>query len=121
MRLSRGEKDRLRDSLLAEARGRPLIMGILNVTPDSFSDGGKFDEAGAALAHAEAMEKLADAIGGEDGLNTQVNGVGLRVEAIAERIEALRNSGLDISTGNLGEVAEALDRISDFMPGKNGK
>tara|TARA_R100000700_G_C3111145_1_gene104092 strand:- start:47 stop:388 length:342 start_codon:yes stop_codon:yes gene_type:complete len=75
----------------------------------------------AIFAHAEAMEKLADAIGGEDGLNTQVNGVGLRVEAIAERIEALRNSGLDISTGNLGEVAEALDRISDFMPGKNGK
>ncbi|MBF33632.1 MAG: dihydropteroate synthase, partial [Hyphomonadaceae bacterium] len=30
-------------------------MGILNVTPDSFSDGGRFDEAGAALAHADAM------------------------------------------------------------------
>jgi len=31
------------------------IMGILNVTPDSFSDGGKFDRLDAALAHAEEM------------------------------------------------------------------
>src|SRR5262249_9731428 len=32
--------------------GRPLIMGILNVTPDSFSDGGRFLEPGTAIAHA---------------------------------------------------------------------
>ena len=31
------------------------IMGILNVTPDSFSDGGKYDHLGAALKHAEEM------------------------------------------------------------------
>ncbi len=34
---------------------RPIIMGILNVTPDSFSDGGQFLEAPAALAHAETL------------------------------------------------------------------
>lgn len=34
----------------------PRIMGILNVTPDSFSDGGLFDDPAAALAHARAME-----------------------------------------------------------------
>lgn len=34
---------------------RVLIMGVLNVTPDSFSDGGRFLEPGAALARAEAM------------------------------------------------------------------
>ena len=33
----------------------PLIMGILNVTPDSFSDGGRFLDAGAALAHARRL------------------------------------------------------------------
>ncbi|WP_428353740.1 dihydropteroate synthase [Methyloprofundus sp.] len=33
----------------------PLIMGILNVTPDSFSDGGKFSEIDSALAQAERM------------------------------------------------------------------
>jgi len=34
---------------------RPLVMGILNVTPDSFSDGGAFLSPDAAVAHAEQM------------------------------------------------------------------
>ena len=34
---------------------RPLVMGILNVTPDSFSDGGRFLAHDDAVAHAEAM------------------------------------------------------------------
>jgi len=45
---------RLRDRL-GEAAVRPLVMGILNVTPDSFSDGGRFDAVPRALAHARAM------------------------------------------------------------------
>ena len=36
-------------------RGRPLVMGILNVTPDSFSDGGQFLDPARAIAHAEEM------------------------------------------------------------------
>jgi dihydropteroate synthase len=35
--------------------GRPLVMGILNVTPDSFSDGGRFFDANSALTHAATM------------------------------------------------------------------
>ncbi len=35
---------------------RTLLMGVLNVTPDSFSDGGKFLDPDAAFAHAIAME-----------------------------------------------------------------
>ena len=47
---------------------RPVILGILNVTPDSFSDGGRYTRADAALAHAESL--LADGatvidVGGE--------------------------------------------------------
>ena len=34
---------------------RPLVMGIVNVTPDSFSDGGQHDQAASALAHAERL------------------------------------------------------------------
>lgn len=34
---------------------RPLVMGILNVTPNSFSDGGKFQSLDLALSHAEQM------------------------------------------------------------------
>ena len=35
--------------------GRPLVMGILNVTPDSFSDGGQFLDPARAIGHAEDM------------------------------------------------------------------
>jgi dihydropteroate synthase len=44
-------------NVLAEllAPCRPLVMGILNVTPDSFSDGGRFFEPGKAVAHARDM------------------------------------------------------------------
>jgi dihydropteroate synthase len=37
------------------AQKQPLIMGILNVTPDSFSDGGQFNETQAALQQAQKM------------------------------------------------------------------
>ena len=46
----------------------PVIMGILNVTPDSFSDGGKYDHLDAALKHADEMIRDGAAIidvGGE--------------------------------------------------------
>jgi len=35
--------------------GRTLVMGIVNVTPDSFSDGGQFLDAGAAMEHARRL------------------------------------------------------------------
>jgi dihydropteroate synthase len=43
--------------LLAKARsaGRPVMMGVLNVTPDSFSDGGRFLEPAAAIEHARRL------------------------------------------------------------------
>jgi dihydropteroate synthase len=47
---------------------QPQVMGILNVTPDSFSDGGKHDSADAGRAHAAAMLEAGAAIidiGGE--------------------------------------------------------
>ncbi|GJM82409.1 hypothetical protein HMSSN139_49050 [Paenibacillus sp. HMSSN-139] len=34
---------------------RTLVMGILNVTPDSFSDGGRFNNVESALQHAREM------------------------------------------------------------------
>jgi dihydropteroate synthase len=35
--------------------GTPRVMGIVNVTPDSFSDGGRYADAAAAMAHCEAL------------------------------------------------------------------
>ena len=51
-----------------QTKGHTYVMGILNVTPDSFSDGGKWNDRDRALRHAEEMLKegadLID-IGGE--------------------------------------------------------
>jgi dihydropteroate synthase len=47
-------KIRQRTLLLGE---RTLIMGVLNVTPDSFTDGGKFSDPDRAFAHAVEMEE----------------------------------------------------------------
>jgi dihydropteroate synthase len=75
---------------------RPRLMGILNVTPDSFSDGGRFLGAEAALAQARAMAEGAEIvdIGGE---STRPGAVEVPVEEEIARtapvIQALRDGG----------------------------
>jgi dihydropteroate synthase len=57
----------LRDRVIEFGR-RPLVMGIVNVTPDSFSDGGKYFDTDAAVAHSQQLiDESADIldIGGE--------------------------------------------------------
>src|SRR5260370_42607800 len=44
-----------RDAFLGKIGSRAIIMGILNLTPDSFSDGGRFQSLDAALAQAKKM------------------------------------------------------------------
>jgi dihydropteroate synthase len=44
-----------RDAFLAQVGSRPLVMGILNITPDSFSDGGQFMNCEAAVDHARRL------------------------------------------------------------------
>ncbi|HSZ22221.1 MAG TPA: dihydropteroate synthase [Candidatus Sulfotelmatobacter sp.] len=61
----------------------PAVMGVLNVTPDSFSDGGKYLDAGRAVDHALAMEAAgADIIdiGGESSRPVGAVEVPLAVE-----------------------------------------
>jgi dihydropteroate synthase len=51
-------RDQIRPRNLLErllALGRPIVMGVLNVTPDSFSDGGRFFDAATALDQARRM------------------------------------------------------------------
>jgi dihydropteroate synthase len=43
------------DAWLLNPDRRPLVMGVLNVTPDSFSDGGQYASVESAVAHAEQM------------------------------------------------------------------
>ena len=53
---NRAKRAALRDEILAKARDRVLLMGILNVTPDSFSDGGRFVDPREALRQAEVLD-----------------------------------------------------------------
>lgn len=73
---------------------RTLVMGVLNVTPDSFSDGGQFEEPEAAVARALAMEAagadLLD-IGGESTRpGSQPTPASLELDRVLPVLEALR-------------------------------
>ena len=82
-------------------RTRPIVMGILNTTPDSFSDGGKFRSVKDAIAQAELMiasgVDLID-IGGESTRPGAVP-VGLQEELdrVLPVIEALKECGVPLS------------------------
>jgi dihydropteroate synthase len=65
-----------RDTFLRKLASPPAVMGILNLTPDSFSDGGRFADIDAAVAHATAM-----AAAGADVID--VGGESTRPEAAA--------------------------------------
>ncbi len=65
------------------ALDRPLIMGVVNVTPDSFSDGGRFLDAGAAIDHARRLaEEGADIL--DVGAESSRPGAGAVVTAEEE-------------------------------------
>jgi len=51
----RSEFDERREAFLRLIGVKPVIMGILNVTPDSFSDGGRFQTLNSALAQARKL------------------------------------------------------------------
>ena len=82
-------------------RKRPIVMGILNATPDSFSDGGKFRTPKDAIAQAEAMiangVDLID-IGGE---STRPGAEPVELQEELDRvlpvIEALKDCGVPLS------------------------
>ena len=93
--------------------GRVLVMGILNVTPDSFSDGGRFDRVDAALAQARRMvDEGADLIdvGGEStrpGANPVTAAEEIdRVVPVIEAIRAEIDRPVSIDTMK-GEVMRA--------------
>ncbi len=91
----------LRCSRFTIALTRPLIMGVVNVTPDSFSDGGRFLGADAAIAHGnELAQQGADIldIGGE---STRPGALPVPVAQELERVlpvfEGLRGLDLPLS------------------------
>jgi len=93
----------------------PVVMGILNVTPDSFSDGGRFSDAQAALEHALAMVEAGAGIidvGGEStrpgaaavSENDEIRRVVPIIAALAPRVRV----PISIDTSKPGVIREAV-------------
>lgn len=102
---------------LAEGDAVPLVMGILNVTPDSFSDGGDFLSEGAAFDRAaEMVEEGVDIIdiGAESTRpgaepippEEQISRVGPLIQRIAKEFPRV---GVSIDTRSAAVAREAID------------
>ena len=95
--------------------GRPAIMGILNVTPDSFSDGGAYRDPAAAVRAGVAMAAAGADIIDVGGESTQPGAAatppGLEQARVLPIISALAARGLRVSvdTRNAATMAAALD------------
>jgi dihydropteroate synthase len=94
---------------------RPVVMGILNVTPDSFSDGNRYADPGAALDRAAAMVEEGAVIidvGGEStrpGARAVDEAVELeRVVPVIERIARVLDVAISIDTSKPGVMAAAI-------------
>ena len=108
---------------------RPAVMGILNVTPDSFSDGGRYTELDAALRHCERM--LADGADFIDigGCSTRPNNAIATEQEELQRVipilKAIKTSfphaliSIDTFRKNIAEacVADGADLINDISGG----
>ena len=100
-----GGRDRL-------AAGRPLVMGILNVTPDSFSDGGRFATPEAAIEHGRALaDEGADLLDiGAESTRPGAQGVSAaeQVRRLAPVLEGLRDLAISVDTASAEVAAYAL-------------
>jgi len=107
---------------------RPLVMGVLNVTPDSFSDGGEHQELQAALDHALVLQ-IAGAniidVGGEStrpgaqrvGADVEQGRVLPVISAIAEKLEVqISIDTMNAETARLA-VAAGASIINDVSGG----
>jgi dihydropteroate synthase len=100
---------------------RPLVMGVLNVTPDSFSDGGRYACPQAAVAHARRMvEQGADLIdiGGESTRpGARAVGEDEELSRVLPVLEALRDLPvpLSVDTRRAKVMRAALDHGADMI------
>ncbi len=102
--------------------GRPLVMGIVNVTPDSFSDGGRFRDAGPALARARRLvEEGADLldVGGEStrpgAEDVSVDEELARVLPVVEMIRAELGVPVSVDTRKAAVAREVLAAGADAV------
>jgi len=118
----------LDDILSSHRTRRPVVMGILNVTPDSFSDGGRFFDSAAAVEHARLLVREgADVLDvGAESTRPGSGGVGPeeQIRRLAGVLPAVVDLGrpVSIDTTSAAVAAFALDAgaviVNDVSAGR---
>lgn len=106
--------------------GCPVVWGVLNVTPDSFSDGGRFDSIDRAIEHGQRMRKQGADVIDVGGESTRPGA--RRVSSDEEKrrvlpvVEALAAEGMTVSIDTMrSEVAiAAVDRGAGIVNDVSG-
>jgi dihydropteroate synthase len=114
--MMRAELRAKRDAFLNKIKSRPAVMGILNVTPDSFSDGGRFGAFDAAVAQAKAMVAEGCDIVDIGGESTRPSAVPVpaaeelaRVEPVLMELARVLDVPLSIDTYKAAVAARAAE------------
>jgi dihydropteroate synthase len=110
-----------RDAFLRKIGVHPVVMGILNLTPDSFSDGGRFPTAAAAVAHTHKLFADGADIVDVGGESTRPNAAAVaavdewaRVEPFLVAMERHLDKPLSIDTYK-AEIAERALRLGAVL------
>jgi dihydropteroate synthase len=92
---------------------KPLVMGVVNVTPDSFSDGGRFEDAEHALAHAHRLIREGADILDVGGESTRPGAAPVSADEELRRIlpvvRQLRDFPVSVDTRKPAVMRAALD------------
>jgi dihydropteroate synthase len=114
--LMRAELRAKRDAFLGKIGTRPVVVGILNLTPDSFSDGGLFQTFDAAIARAKAMVAQGSDIVDIGGESTRPAATPVpeadelaRVEPILRELARVLDAPLSIDTSKSTVAARAVE------------
>ncbi len=106
-----------RDAFLDKIKARPAVMGILNLTPDSFSDGGRFVAVEAAVSHAKRMAAEGCDIIDIGGESTRPGAVPVseaeefaRIETVLGELAGTLDTPLSIDTYKANVAARAIER-----------
>jgi dihydropteroate synthase len=104
---------------LEEAFPRPSVVGVVNVTPDSFSDGGQFLRPEAAVAEAIGLFEEGAALVDVGGESTRPGSEGVSAEEELRRIErvvtALQGNPVSVDTSKAAVARRALDLGAEMV------
>ena len=98
---------------------RPSVMGVLNVTPDSFSDGGQFASAADAVAHGRRLVSEGAALVDVGGESTRPGAQAVDADEELRRVvpvlEGLAGSPLSIDTSKAAVARRALELGAELV------